>query len=298
MKRKYLLVFTLTLTLALITACSKKEQKDFSEKITEENTEALKEEKKSVTEETTSDKGVIKVAIVGEPQNEILQHAAVIMQRDGWDLQVKEYDDFTAVNEAVEKGECDANYCEHPEFLKIYNEKNRKNLVSVMSVHYEPLGVYAGTENNFNAISNGAKIAIPKDTIRRVRTLLFLQDRRLITLRDDVGITAVVDDIVENPKNLQLIEMDCADIPGALKEDVAFGIMDGNYALAAGFVPTRDALLTEKTTSSAAKTFGIQLVVQEGNEGAAGVKALVKTLQSKELKDFIMDYYQGAVVPF
>ena len=164
-------------------------------------------------------------------------------------------------------------------------------------IHYEPLGIYPGTISSLDAIEDGAEVAIPNDTTNEARALLLLQDNGLITLKEGAGIEATVNDIAENPHNLKFNELEAAQVSRVLSE-VAFVVLNGNYALEAGLNAKEDALAIETSDSEAAKTYVNIIVVKEGNEGNEGVKALVEVLKSDEIKEFINDKYQGSVVPF
>lgn len=244
----------------------------------------------------TDDK-VIKVAATSVPHAEILAAAKPILAEQGWDLQVTEFQDYVQPNEVVEAGEFDANFFQHTPYLDSFNEEKGTHLVNVGEIHYEPLGIYPGTESDLSAVSDGAEIAIPNDTTNEARALLLLQDNGLITLKDGAGIEATVNDIAENPHNLKFNELEAAQISRILPE-VAFAVLNGNYALEAGLNADSDAIAIETSDSEAAKTYVNIIVVKEGNEDNAGVKALVEVLKSDAIKDFIKETYQGSVVPF
>lgn len=244
-----------------------------------------------------SDEKVIKVAATSVPHAEILAAAKPILAEQGWDLQVTEFQDYVQPNEVVEGGEFDANFFQHSPYLDSFNAEKGTHLVSVGEIHYEPLGIYPGTESDLAAVSDGAEIAIPNDTTNEARALLLLQDNGLITLKDGAGIEATVNDIAENPHNLKFNELEAAQISRILPE-VAFAVLNGNYALEAGLNAGSDAIAIETSDSQAAKTYVNIVVVKEGNEENAGVKALVDVLKSDDIKKFINDTYQGSVVPF
>lgn len=242
-------------------------------------------------------KGTITVAATSVPHAEILEAAKPILAQQGWDLQVTEFQDYVQPNEVVEAGDFDANYFQHTPYLNSFNEEKGTHLVSVGEIHYEPLGIYAGTGTDLANIEDGAEIAIPNDTTNEARALLLLQDNGLITLKEGAGIEATVNDIAENPHNLKFNELEAAQISRVLPE-VAFAVLNGNYALEAGLNAQNDALAIETSDSEAAKTYVNIIVVKEGNEENEGIKALVDVLKSDEIKQFINDTYQGSVVPF
>lgn len=262
-------------------------------------TEAAAETETAETEATaeTESKGTITVAATSVPHAEILEAAKPILAEQGWDLQITEFQDYVQPNEVVEAGDFDANYFQHVPYLNSFNEEKGTHLVAVGNIHYEPLGIYPGTESDLNAISDGATIAVPNDTTNEARALLLLQDNGLITLKDGAGIEATVKDIAENPHNIKFTELEAAQVSRVLPE-VSFAVLNGNYALEAGLNAQTDALAIETSDSEAAKTYVNVIVVKEGNENNEGVKALVDVLKSDEIKKFINDTYQGSVVPF
>ncbi len=242
-------------------------------------------------------KGTVKVAATSVPHAEILEAAKPIMAQQGWDLEVTEFQDYVQPNEVVESGEFDANYFQHTPYLDSFNEEKGTHLVSVGEIHYEPLGIYPGTVSSLDEIGDGMTVAIPNDTTNEARALLLLQDNGLITLKEGAGMEATVKDIEENPHNLTFTELEAAQVSRVLPE-VAFVVLNGNYALEAGLNAQNDAIAIETSDSEAAKTYVNVIVVKEGNENNEGVKALVDVLKSDEIKKFINDTYEGSVVPF
>ena len=247
--------------------------------------------------ENTEQKGVITVAASPTPHAQILEQAKPILAEQGWDLQITEFEDYVQPNLVVESGEFDANYVEHVPYLDSFNEEQGTHLVNVGGIHYEPFGIYPGTESDLAAISDGATIAVPNDTTNEARALLLLQDNGLITLKDGAGLTATVNDIAENPHNLNIQELEAAQV-SRVKDEVAFVVLNGNYALEAGLSVAKDAVAYEKSDSEAAKTYVNVIVVKEGNEENEGIKALVDVLKSDDIVNYINDTFDGAVVPF
>ena len=164
-------------------------------------------------------------------------------------------------------------------------------------IHYEPFGIYPGTKKSLDDIADGDTIAVPNDTTNEARALLLLQDNGIITLKDGAGLEATVNDIAENPHNIKIEEL-AAEQVARVADEVAYVVLNGNYALQAGFSVAKDSLAYEKSDSEAAKTYVNVIVVKEGNEDNEGVKALVEVLKSDEIKDFINQTYDGAVIPF
>ena len=242
-------------------------------------------------------KGTIKIAASATPHAEILEAAKPILAEEGWDLEITVYDDYVLPNEAVESGEMDANYFQHVPYLDSFNEERGTHLVEVGKIHYEPFGIYPGTKSSLDDIAEGDVIAVPNDTTNEARALLLLQDNGIITLKDGAGLEATVNDIAENPHNVQIEEL-AAEQVARVSDEVAYLVLNGNYALEAGYSVGKDALAYEKSDSEAAKTYVNVVVVKEGNEDNEGVKALVDVLKSDEIKDFINKTYDGAVIPF
>ena len=242
-------------------------------------------------------KGTITVAASPTPHAEILADAAEILAQEGWTLEIIEFEDYVQPNLVVESGEIDANYFQHVPYLDNFNEENGTSLVSVGGIHYEPFGIYPGTKSVLSDLADGDVIAVPNDTTNEARALLLLQDNGIITLADGVGLLATVKDITENPYNIKIQELEAAQV-SRVKDEVAFVVLNGNYALEAGFSVAHDAVAYETSESEAAQTYVNVLVVKEGNENEEGIQALVNVLKSDEIKKYINDTYDGAVVPF
>ena len=217
-----------------------------------------------------SDDKTITVAASPTPHAEILTNAvADQLKEQGYTLEVKEFTDYIQPNTVTEEGEVDANYFQHQPYLDSFNEEKGTHLVSVEAIHFEPFGLYAGKTASLDALADGATVAVPNDTTK---------------------------DIVENPKNLQIKELEAANIPNALK-DVDIACINGNYAQAAGLSVEKDALAVEATDSLAAETYANVLVVKDGNQDSEKIQALAKALKSDAVRDFINKTYEGAVVP-
>ena len=230
------------------------------------------------------------------PHAEILAAAKDILAEQGIELIIEEFNDYVIPNTSVEDGSLDANYFQHQAYLDQFNIEQGTHLVSVASIHYEPYAIYPGKTATLEEIADGATIAVPNDGTNEGRALLLLQNLGWITLAEGVGHTATVLDIVDNPMNLKIEEMEAAHIPLAL-EDVDFAVINGNYALQAGLNANTDGLAQEDDFSDVAQTYVNVLVVKEGNEDNPAVQALAEALQSDEIKAFMEETYAGAVVP-
>lgn len=239
----------------------------------------------------------ITVAASATPHAEILEEAKELLAEEGWDLQVTVFDDYIQQNNVVESGDFDANYFQHIPYLENFNEEQGTHLVNAGGIHYEPFGIYPGTKKALSELEEGDTIAIPNDTTNEARALLLLEDNGIIKLKDGAGLNATVKDIEENPKNIKFEELEAAQVSRVVQE-VAFVVLNGNYALQAGFSVAKDAVAYEKADSEAAQTYVNVLAVKEGNEESEGIKALVETLKSDEIRQYINETYEGAVVPF
>lgn len=248
-------------------------------------------------EATTDAKGTITVAASATPHAEILEEAKTILAEQGWELEVTIFDDYVLPNEVVESGEFDANYFQHIPYLDDFNETKGTHLVNAGGIHYEPFGIYPGTKSDLSEISEGDVIAVPNDTTNEARALLLLQDNGIITLREGAGLTATVNDIVENPYGVEIEELEAAQVARVIPE-VAFVVLNGNYALEAGYSVANDSIAYETADSEAAKTYVNVIAVKEGNETNAGVQALVEVLKSEAIQQYINENYDGAVIPF
>lgn len=245
---------------------------------------------------STADDKTIKVAATAVPHAEILEQAKPILAEQGYTLEIKVFEDYVQPNEVVEAGDFDANYFQHIPYLDSFNEEKGTHLVNAGGIHYEPFGLYPGKESDL-AKMEGASVAVPNDTTNEARALLLLQDNGYLTLKEGVGLTATKNDIIENPYNIEIVELEAAQIPRTLP-DVTFGVLNGNYAMQAGYTVAENALLYESADSDAAATYVNVIAVKEGNENSAKIKALVDVLKSDAIKDYINANYNGGVIPF
>lgn len=237
----------------------------------------------------------ITVAASPVPHAEILKVAGEILAQADINLKVVEFTDYIQPNKATENGEVDANYFQHGPYLENFNEENGTHLVSVAAIHYEPLGLYPGKTKTLDELADGAKIGVPNDTTNEARALQLLAAQGLITLKDGAGLTATKNDIQDNPKNLDIVEMEAAQLPRQLAS-LDMAVINGNYATEAGFSSAADAIAAEDADSEAAQTYANVLVVKEGNEETPVTKALIAALKSQKVKDYITETYGGAVV--
>ena len=233
------------------------------------------------------------VACSPVPHAEIMNAVKPLMKEKGFDLEVKEFTDYVQPNLAVDEGSADANYFQHVPYLLDFNEERGTDIVSIVPVHYEPFGIYAGTKKELS-VSSGDKIAVPNDVTNEARALNLLEAAGIIKLKDGAGLKATKLDIEENPNNIEIVELESAQIPRSL-DSVAFACMNGNYAMDAGYKAT-DALYLEEQDSEAAQTYANVVCVKKGNEDADFAVALRECVKSKTVEDFINGKYEKSVI--
>ena len=259
------------------------------------DTPAANTESPAASTETGSLEGTtLKVGATPAPHAEILEVVKDILAEQGITLDIVQYNDYVQPNNAVEDGSLDANYFQHITYMNDFNDQNGTHLVSAAEVHYEPMSLYAGKVSSLDELADGALIGVPNDATNEARALLVLQQEGLITLRDGAGITATINDIVDNPKNLQFSEMEAAQLPLRLA-DLDMAVINGNYAIDAG-LSMDDALATESADGEAAQAYVNVLAVKEGREDDPAIQALAAALCSDEVKTYIEENYNGAVV--
>ena len=243
-----------------------------------------------------ADDKTIKVGATPAPHAEILEVVKDDLAKDGWTLEIVQFDDYVLPNTALSEGQLDANYFQHVLYLGDFNAQNDTHLVIVDKIHYEPFGIYAGKTAALADLKDGAKIAVPNDGTNEARALLLLEQEGLIKLADGAGLTATKLDIVENPHNFDIIEIEAAQLPRSLGSvDVA--VINGNYAIDAG-LKASDALAVEDGSSPVIQdNYANVLVVKEGNENNEAIQALAAALKSEKVKAFMEETYEGAVVP-
>jgi D-methionine transport system substrate-binding protein len=238
----------------------------------------------------------IKVGATPAPHADILNNVVKdLLAKENITLEVVEFNDYVQPNTSVEDGSIDANYFQHITYMNNFNEENGTHLVSVASIHYEPFAIYAGKTASLADLPDGAQVGVPNDATNEARALLLLEQEGLITLKEDAGINATKLDIIDNPKNLDIVELEAAQLTVRLA-DLDVAVINGNYAIDAG-LNMADALAIEAADGTAAEAYANVLTVKEGNENNEAIQALVKALQSDEVRDYINETYNGAVVP-
>ena len=237
----------------------------------------------------------LKVGASPTPHAEILEKAKEILAKEGITLEIAPYDDYVLPNNNVEDGQLDANYFQHITYMNNFNEDSGTHLVSVAGLHYEPCGIYAGKTASLDALADGAVVAIPNDPTNGGRALLLLQEQGLIQLKEGSGLEPTVSDIVENPKNLSIKELEAKLLTTTL-QDVDVAVINGNYAIGAG-LKFSEALAVESPDGTAGTAYVNVLAVKEGREKDEAILKLVEVLKSSEVRQFIEEKYEGGVVP-
>ena len=239
-----------------------------------------------------SDSNTIVVGATPVPHAELLEQVKPILEKEGIKLEIKEFNDYNTPNAALNEKEIDANFFQHQPYLDEWNASNKAHLVSAGGVHIEPMGIYSHSIKNVNELANGAKVAIPNDPSNGGRALLLLQNLGLITLKDGGSVKSTVADINSNPKNLQFVELEAAQLPRSL-DDVAAAVINTNFAIKADLNPTKDAIAIEGNDSPYVNI----VVVRDGEQNNPKIQKLIAALQTPEIKQFIQDKYQGAILP-
>ena len=245
------------------------------------------------TKDTKNDK-VIKIGVTPKPHKEIVDIAKPLLEKQGYTVEITEFNDYVQPNTAVSEGSLDANFFQHTPYLNEQNQSKGFKLVSVGPIHLEPMGLYSKKIKSVDELKDGATIAVPNDPSNEARALKLLAGKGIIKIKDGELITPK--DITENKKSLKFSELEAAAIPRAM-DDVDAAVINGNYAIEAKFNPAKDAIVVEDKNSEAAKPYANILVVKEGNEKQEKIQALYKALTSPEVKAFIEKEYSGAVIP-
>ncbi len=288
---KKLLAILLSLVLVFSFAACSNEPEDDNQS---DNESQSSENNESEEQETSNEDKVITVGASPAPHAEILEVAKEILAEEGYTLEIVEFTDYVLPNEALTAGDLDANYFQHQPYLDNYNANNGTDIVSVGAIHYEPLGLYPGKTASVEEIADGADIAIPNDGSNEARALYLLQDLGLITVDESKGYDITVIDIVDNPKNLNIIETAAEQLPNILP-DVDLAVINGNYAIGAGIDST--VIITEDKNSDAAQTYANVVAVNPGHENDEKIVALLNALRSEEVRAFIEENYGISVVP-
>ncbi|MCK8058175.1 MULTISPECIES: MetQ/NlpA family ABC transporter substrate-binding protein [unclassified Fusibacter] len=241
---------------------------------------------------TSSEKIILKVGASPVPHAELLELVKEDLATEGIELDIIEFTDYVQPNLALAQGDLDANFFQHVPYQNNFAAEHGLELAAIASVHVEPLGLYSDKVKSIAELKEGSTIAIPADAVNGGRALILLEQSGLIKLADSTNLEATEKDIVENQHQFNFVAVEAAQLPRVL-QDVDAAIINGNYALEAGFVPTSDAILLEGSESPYANV----ITVRAGEENNETYVKLVKALQSDKVVEFINENYGGGVVP-
>lgn len=252
---------------------------------------SLEEEKDEIVVEGNN--GVIRIGTTGTPYSELLMQAKLQLAQKGWDVQVEVYSDHEKINQDVLNGTLDAHLFAHQTYIDSYNDVYETELTAMAKICFEKYGIYSVLNEDLTNIKDGVLVGIPEDDTRRARALLFLQDVGYITLKEGAGLTAVMDDIVENPKNMQFITYTSETAEAMLKE-ADYCVMGADQAILAGLEPHKEVLKEETPSDDSASAMAAMLVTRPDMTGSEGLSLLEKTLKSEETQKYIEETYKGA----
>jgi len=242
----------------------------------------------------TAEKKTVKIGATAIPHAEILEFIKPKLAEKGIDLQIEVFNDYVQPNLATDSGDLDANYFQHIPYLETFNKERNLNLVTITKVHIEPMGIYSSKATSLDELQEGQTIAIPNDPTNGGRALALLETAGIIKLKPGTGILGTVDDVIENPKNFKITMIDAAQLPRVLNDPKVTGaVINTNYALEAGLNPTKDALFIEDKNSP----YSNVLVAKAERANDPVLKQVAEELTSEDVKKFIEERYQGAVVP-
>lgn len=298
MKKLSSVLLALSLSALALTGCGSSTDTP-ADTSAEETTTAADAETEAAADEAAADgDNVIKVGATSTPHGEILEFVKDKLAEQGYDLQITIYDDYVLPNKAVADGELDANYFQHTPYLNSFNASNGTDLVSVAKIHYEPFGLYGNGVTSVADVAEGASIVIPADDSNETRALLLLQQEGLIELPEDAnandGVTTL-DIVDDHGYNITTVQADTVAAQFANSDAGSLAVINGNYALAAG-LDINTALAVEDASGDAAQTYANIIAVRSGDENLPKIQALVSTLQSDDVKTYIEENYNGAVV--
>ena len=298
MKKLSSVLLALSLSALALTGCGSSTDTS-ADTSAEETTTAADAETEAAADEAAADgDNVIKVGATSTPHGEILEFVKDKLAEQGYDLQITIYDDYVLPNKAVADGELDANYFQHTPYLNSFNASNGTDLVSVAKIHYEPFGLYGNGVTSVADVAEGASIVIPADDSNETRALLLLQQEGLIELPEDAnandGVTTL-DIVDDHGYNITTVQADTVAAQFANSDAGSLAVINGNYALAAG-LDINTALAVEDASGDAAQTYANIIAVRKGDENLPKIQALVSTLQSDDVKTYIEENYNGAVV--
>ncbi len=237
-------------------------------------------------------KKAVKIGATSVPHAEILEFVKPLLEKEGIELEILEFNDYVQPNIQLAENQLKANFFQHIPYLEEFAAERNLAITWVAKIHIEPMGIYPGKVKNLEDLKSGDQVGIPNDSTNGGRALMLLERAGLIKLEDGVGVAATVLDIAENPKDLKVVELNAEILPRS-RDDLAVAVINGNFAIQAGLSPLEDTLFIEDSESPYVNV----LAIREGEEDDPVIKKLVKVLTSEDVRQFILDKYQGGVVP-
>ena len=268
---------------------------DSEENVSEENTvESISD---SVFEQEViveGNEGLIRIGTIGTPYSELLMQAKIQLAKKGWDLQFETYSDYKKINEDVLNGNLDAHLFAHQTYIDSYNDVNGTELTKMAEVCYEKYGIYSKLNKDLTNIKTSVVFGVPEESTAQAKALLYLQEAGYITLAENVGLTAIVDDVTDNPKNLVFVTYTKDTVKNVL-ETADYCVMGADQAILAGLEPHKEVLMEEKSSDESAKALAALLVTTADQVETEGLKVLLDILKSEEMKEYVEDTYKGAL---
>ncbi len=240
----------------------------------------------------SADKKEIKMGVTAGPHAEVMEEVAKEAAKQGITIKIVEFNDYVQPNKALAEKDLDMNSMQHQPYLDNVVKKQGLKLTSIGKTIILPMAVYSHKYKDIKEVADGAKVTIPNDPTNGARALLLLQQAGLIKLKNGNSVDASVPDVTENPKNLQFVELDAAQIPRSL-DDTDLACVNTNYAIPAGLNPQKDSILVESKDSPYANV----MVVREEDKDNATYQKVLAIYQSEPIKKFIADHFQGTILP-
>lgn len=265
----------------------------------EEETNAVSDPVSGSEEEiiVEGNEGIIRVGTTGTPYMELLTQAKIQLAKKGWDVQVEIYSDYEKINRDVINGNLDAHLFAHRTYIDSYNDVNGTQLITAGEICFEKYGIYSVLNEDLTKITSGIKMGIPEDGTRRAKALLFLQDAGYITLNEKVGLTAILEDVTDNPMDIEFVTYNKDNVQSILKT-VDYCVMGANQAILAGLEPHKEVLKEEIPSFESAKALATLLVTTSDKANSEGLRLLEKALKSEETQKYAEDTYKGALELF
>ena len=242
--------------------------------------------------DASGDKKEIKMGVTAGPHAEVMEEVAKEAAKQGITIKIVEFNDYVQPNKALAEGDLDMNSMQHQPYMDNVVKKQGLKITSIGKTIILPMAVYSHKYKDIKDVADGAKVTIPNDPTNGARALLLLQQAGLIKLKNGNSVDASVTDITDNPKNLQFVELDAAQIPRSL-DDTDLACVNTNYAIPAGLNPQKDSILVESKDSPYANV----MAVRQGDENNETYKKVLEIYQSEPIKKFIEEHFQGTILP-